>query len=176
MDYSQPNPNGIEFDCLYLDMNGIIHPCSHPEDRVRIFCRISSLCSVILSFVPPIFSHFWLASVFFYFCQPAPSSEEEIMVAIFQYIDRLFGIVRPRKLLYMAIGANYEFNFLMLLLLFFIFVALPLLNGGIDGVAPRAKMNQQRSRRFRAAQAAKYVSVQFVTHRYSVVRRNTNEP
>lgn len=35
--------------------------------------------------------------------RPAPKNEDEMMEAIFECIDRLFRIVRPRKLLYMAI-------------------------------------------------------------------------
>ncbi|GIX63840.1 5'-3' exoribonuclease 2 [Babesia caballi] len=92
-------PDG--FDNLYLDVNGIIHNCSH---------SIEELCQSI-------------------------RSEEDIFVLIFQYINNLVKIVRPRQLLYLA----------------------------IDGVAPRAKIIQQRERRFRSAQDSKKNDVVFKT-------------
>lgn len=80
-----------EFDHLYLDMNGILHACSHPNDD-KLYSKLP---------------------------------EKEIIWSIFRYLDRIISeIVKPKKLIYMA----------------------------IDGVAPRAKLNQQRARRFRAAQ------------------------
>ncbi|TVY40895.1 5'-3' exoribonuclease [Lachnellula subtilissima] len=78
-----------EFDCLYLDMNGIIHNCTHKDSDDATFRM----------------------------------TEEQMFIAIFNYIEHLYGKIKPKQLFFMA----------------------------IDGVAPRAKMNQQRARRFRTA-------------------------
>ncbi|XP_029470943.1 5'-3' exoribonuclease 1 isoform X2 [Rhinatrema bivittatum] len=53
-------------------------------------------------------------------------SDDKIFADIFHYLEVLFRIIKPRKVFFMA----------------------------VDGVAPRAKMNQQRGRRFRSAKEA----------------------
>jgi len=52
-------------------MNGIIHQCSHPDDK------------------------------------PSPKCEQDIRAAMEIYIEMLIRFVKPRKLLYFAIGAYF---------------------------------------------------------------------
>jgi len=82
--------HGPEIENFYLDMNGIVHNCTHGNND-DIFKNVVG--------------------------------DKNAIIKIFQYIENLFNIVRPTKLLYLA----------------------------LDGVAPRAKMNQQRQRRFKSS-------------------------
>ena len=92
----EPNPNGIEFDNLFIDFNQVVHNATHPTDR------------------------------------PVPTTRRAMFEEIFRVVDRLVCAVRPRRLLVLA----------------------------IDGVAPRAKMNQQRARRFLAVQEREHERTQ----------------
>lgn len=80
--------NAMSVDNFYLDMNGIIHTCTHSNNDKLI-----------------------------------PLQEQEMFLRIFAYTDQLYKLVNPKKTMFLA----------------------------VDGVAPRAKMNQQRSRRFRSS-------------------------
>lgn len=91
-DLDVPNPRAIDIASLYVDCNGVVHPCCHP---------------------PP---H-----------EPQPASEDEMLANLKKHLDRLVTAIKPTSLVYLA----------------------------LDGVAPRAKMNQQRKRRFCAAREAR---------------------
>jgi hypothetical protein len=39
--------------------------------------------------------------------KPAPATEDEMMIEITEYTERIVAIVRPRKVLYLAIGDYY---------------------------------------------------------------------
>jgi 5'-3' exonuclease len=90
---------GMVVDNFYLDMNGIIHTCTHSNND-----KLVTL------------------------------DEREMFKRIFAYTDRLYKLVKPTRMMFLA----------------------------IDGVAPRAKMNQQRSRRFRSAKEREALLADYV--------------
>ena len=59
------------FDALYLDMNGIIHNCTHGNDP------------------------------------STKLTETEMILRIFNYLDKLVQIVKPQQLLFMAIDGAH---------------------------------------------------------------------
>eukprot|EP00366_Plasmodium_knowlesi_P001566 XP_002259063.1 5'-3' exoribonuclease, putative [Plasmodium knowlesi strain H] len=79
------NDGQKEVDIFYVDMNGVIHHCTHANKETL-----------------PV------------------HDEHELLSNILKYLKNLFHLVKPRKLVYV----------------------------GVDGVSPKAKMNQQRKRRF----------------------------
>lgn len=84
-----PPPPTAAVSALYIDLNGVIHPCCHSEEDASV----------------------------------AQRTEAEKLRSICAALDALVRDQRPTQLLYIA----------------------------VDGVAPRAKMNQQRTRRYMAA-------------------------
>lgn len=93
------NGNPMQVDNFYLDMNGIIHTCTHSNNDKLIALN-----------------------------------ERDMFLRIFAYTDRLYKLVRPSRLMFLA----------------------------VDGVAPRAKMNQQRSRRFRSSKEREVLLADYV--------------
>lgn len=95
-------------DRLYIDMNGIIHGCSHNNSNQDEGG------------------------------EGLNTSEDRIFQNICYYLDRLVrDIAKPTELIYMA----------------------------IDGVAPRAKLNQQRARRYRAGKEGEIEQTVYEAHR-----------
>ncbi len=96
---SVQNRENVYVDNFYLDMNGIIHSCTHSNQDKLI-----------------------------------DIDERQMFLRIFEYTEKLYGLIKPSKLMFLA----------------------------VDGVAPRAKMNQQRSRRYRASKEREELIAQHV--------------
>ena len=110
-------------DRLYIDMNGIIHGCSHnnddsknnDDDDTETVSRIS---------------------------------EAEIFQNCCYYLDRIVrDIVQPQTLVYLA----------------------------VDGVAPRAKLNQQRSRRYRSGKEGEIEQTVYDAHLKKVMEEQKQD-
>ncbi|CAM0146129.1 unnamed protein product [Urochloa decumbens] len=99
----EEGPDGIIYDNLYLDMNDVIHNCFHPQDQKYTGIHVRP-----------------------------PMTIQEVFESMFEYMDRLFRIVRPIRLLYLA----------------------------VDGVAPCAKMCQVRRGRFQNARNVRHKEIE----------------
>ncbi len=142
--YIQKNSITPEFDRLYLDMNGIIHCCSHnnadddnatvgPDEKIdpstELISDLTKPSVVVNKFTEENRDALQDGAV--------NISEAEVFRNICYYVDRIVtDIAQPRELIYMA----------------------------IDGVAPRAKMNQQRSRRYRSGKEKEIESTFYGAH------------
>ena len=94
-----PNPNGEEFDNLYLDM--VCSSCPSLSDKLtekewnhtsvqpvrRELCMLHPVANILSPED-----------------RPPPADEAEMMLSIFKYTERVMNMVRPRKLLMIAIG------------------------------------------------------------------------
>ena len=102
--------NSDDIDNLYLDMNGIIHMCTHANsDEIVVL------------------------------------DEKAMLQRIFTYTDRIYHLVCPRRTFFLA----------------------------VDGVAPRAKMNQQRSRRFRSSKEQEQLLAEQLARTGTIVNEDT---
>lgn len=90
-------------------MNGIIYKC------VKVHSTLSQDDSIIFK------------------SQILPKELEEIWLEVFNYINMIVNVLKPKKMIVMA----------------------------LDGVAPRSKMNNQRARRFKSARDHKKFMEQF---------------
>jgi 5'-3' exonuclease/20S proteasome alpha/beta subunit len=112
-----------EIDRLYIDMNGIIHGCSHNNSDSDSDASDEEGGT-------------------------SGMQEEQIFQNICYYLDRVVrDIAKPNELIYMA----------------------------IDGVAPRAKLNQQRARRYRAGKEGEIEQTVYDAHRETQLREREEE-
>jgi len=113
-----------EFDRLYLDMNGIIHCSSHNNSEEELEKQQQQAENKPSDENNGNGGGVAVATS----ASPPifgvpPITEEQIFQNVCYYVDRVVSdIVQPKKVVFLA----------------------------VDGVAPRAKLNQQRSRRYRS--------------------------
>lgn len=132
----QPDPLSTcglapEIDRLYIDVNGIIHGCSHhnndddaKEDRNGGGNENGHIT------------------------QTGAVTEEQIAQNVCYYLDRLVrDILQPTELLYLA----------------------------VDGVAPRAKLNQQRARRYRSGKEGEIEKTAYDAHTEALLKEKNME-